>query len=144
MDINQRILESALKAWGGQLQVENSSGGWCLRVVRQVIQDALGIDHAEFYRRYMTHKAIGTDRQVPFARDVQLSMRMQKLGVTEPIAGDIGCSWKPMPWGHIWIYMSPTIILENTDSNRPFVKRGFLGLTSTTDFTLPVEVFRLK
>jgi hypothetical protein len=141
---NDRILASALKAWGGQLEVENSSGGWCLRVVRQIVQDALDIGHEEFYRRYMTHKAPGTARDIPYARDVQYSLRVQGLRVENPEPGDIGCSWRPMPYGHIWVYITPTIILENLDGDRPFAKRGYLGLTHISDFKNPIEVFRLR
>lgn len=143
-DINTKILESSLKAWGGQIAVENSSGGWCLRVVRQIIQDALGIDHAEFYRRYMTHQAVGTDPAIPYARDVQYSLRQQGLAVKVAKAGDIGCSWRPMPYGHIWIYISPSIVLENLDGSRPFAKRGYLGLTHVNDLKIPIEIFRLR
>jgi hypothetical protein len=146
-ETNKKIVESAYKAMFGQLAVENSAGGWCLRVTRQIIQDALKIDHAEFYKRYMQHKASGTDPNVPFARDVQLSLRNLGYGVSESdiLPGDLFFSWKPMPWGHVGIVLNSEYAIENLSGNRPIARNKFLCVSRIEDIkkTMPLEFFRL-
>lgn len=146
-DTNKKIVEAAYRAMFGQFPVENSSGGWCLRVTRQIVQEALGIDHAEFYKRYMPEKAEGTDPNVPYARDVQLSLRNLGYGVKEEdiLPGDIFCSWRPLPYGHIGIVLSKEHVLENIASSRVVASNRFLGVSRIDSIKkrVPLEFFRL-
>jgi hypothetical protein len=147
MTTNDKIINSAYKAMLGSLPVENSAGGWCLRVVRQIVQDALEINHSQFYSRFMTVKAEGTNPGIPSARDVQLSLRTLGYGVPEEeiAPGDLFFSWKPMPDGHVGIMISRDHALENTSSSRPIARNRFLGVSALDrlrkDF--PLEFFRL-
>lgn len=147
MKTNQKIVESAYQAMFGTLRVENSSGGWCLRVVRQVVQHALDINHAEFYRRYMIQKASGTHPDIPSARDVQVSLRALGYSIPESDIqpGDLFFSWKPMPDGHVGIMLNSEYALENTSSRRPVARNGFLGVSRLVDLkeVYPMEYFRL-
>ena len=52
MTSSEKIVRSASKALSGELQLPASSG-YCLRLVRLVIEHALNID---FYGTYLTHK----------------------------------------------------------------------------------------
>lgn len=147
MTSNQKILASAYKAMLGQITVENSASGWCLRVTRQIVQDALDIDHTEFYKRYMHKKAQNTDPVIPYARDVQVSLRDlgYQISKEDIQPGDIFCSWKPMPYGHIGIVLDSEHALENSSGVRFVARRGFLGVSKLEDIekVMPLEFFRL-
>jgi hypothetical protein len=144
---NQKIVESSYKALLGQTIVENGSSGWCLRVTRQIIQDALRISHGEFYSRFLTMKASETDPNVPYARDIQISLRSLGYTVneTDVIPGDLFFSWKPMPYGHVGIVLAPEYVLENSTGSRAVARNGFLCVSRLDDVkrVMPVEFFRI-
>lgn len=144
---NSKIIESSYKALSGQLRVENTSGGWCLRVVRQIVQDALHITHHEFYERFLTIKASNTDPNIPYARDVQVSLRHLGYSVSESdiMPGDLFFSWKPMPYGHVGIVLSSDYVLENSSGSRAVTRNGFLCVSRLEDVkkTMPLEFFRI-
>lgn len=144
MTNNERITLSAIKAVTGDLRVSNDRSGICLKVVREIVQDALDMSYDDFYSRFLIQKADGTDPLEPYARDVQLSLRLLGKGVKEPMAGDLGFSWKPLPWGHVWVYITPNYIVENINTNRKSViRRGFISVTDVRTINMPIEVFRL-
>lgn len=147
MTTNDKIVESAYRALLGQLKVENSSGGWCLRVTRQIVQDALGINHDEFYHRFLTVKASGTDAVVPYARDVQVSLRGLGYQVSDVgvLPGDLFFSWKPMPYGHVGVVLSDGYVLENFAGSRAVARNRFLCVSKLDDVrkSMPLEFFRL-
>lgn len=144
---NDKIVESAYKALTGHLRVENTSGGWCLRVVRQIVQDALGIGSDAFYERFLSLKASSTDPNVPCARDIQVSLRRLRYSVNESdiIPGDLFFSWKPMPYGHVGIVLSSGFVLENSPGFRAVTRNGFLCVSRLEDVkkTMPLEFFRI-
>lgn len=85
MTSNERIVRSAEKALAGELQVPVSSG-LCLRLVRVIVENALGID---FYQQFLTHRverAPGDDMD-PWARDLERSMREGGHAILTPTPG---------------------------------------------------------
>jgi hypothetical protein len=144
---NSKIVESSYRALSGQLMVENTSGGWCLRVVRQIVQDALKINQSEFYERFLTIRASGNNFDTPCARDIQLSLRGLGYSVSEDevIPGDLFFSWKPMPYGHVGIVLSTDYVLDNSSAQNCVSRNGFLCVRRIEDVgkVMPLEFFRI-
>jgi len=144
---NKKIVEASYRALLGQTLVENSSSGWCLRVVRQIVQDALRIGHDDFYARFLKVKASETDPNVPYARDIQVSLRSLGYSVSEEniMPGDLFFSWKPMPYGHTGIVLTTDYVLENSSGSRAVARNGFLCVSKLEDIkkVMPLEFFRI-
>jgi len=144
---NKKIVEASYRALLGQTVVENGSSGWCLRVLRQVVQDALRITHDEFYSRFLILKASDTDPETPYARDLQVSLRALGYQVSEEdyVPGDLFFSWKPFPYGHAGIVLTKDYVLENSSGARSIARNGFLCVSSIEEIKkiMPVEFFRL-
>jgi hypothetical protein len=144
---NKKIVETSYKALLGHVAVENSSSGWCLRVVRQIVQEALGINSNEFYAKFFSIKAHKTDPNFIYSRDIQVSLRSLGYEVPENeiIPGDLFFSWKPMPYGHVGIVLSSDYVLENTSGARAVARNGFLCVSRLDDVKkiMPIEFYRL-
>ena len=82
MTINDRIVRSAEKALAGELQIPVATG-YCLRLVRVIVENALGID---FYGTFLTHRVdrAATDDTDPWARDLERSLRESGHAVILP------------------------------------------------------------
>lgn len=144
MTSSEKIVRSASKALSGELQLPASSG-YCLRLVRLVVEHALNID---FYGTYLTHKverAAGDDHD-PWARDLERSMRLSGLAVLEPqpnqryigmralkehaMPGDLLFRHDVAPTragtnvGHVGILLHNGLVLENI--NPRFRPEGFV------------------
>jgi cell wall-associated NlpC family hydrolase len=146
---NERIIRSATKALAGELQLPVATG-YCLRLVRIIVEHALGIN---FYATYLTHRverAPGDDTD-PWARDLERSLREGGHGIITPPAGansryignrtlrelaqpgDLLFRWDVAPTkagtnvGHVGILLAHDLVLENINPRfRPdgFHRRG--------------------
>lgn len=143
MTSSERIIRSAEKALAGELQLPVSSG-YCLRLVRMVIEHALDID---FYGTYLTHRVerAPSDDTDPWARDVERSMRLGGYAVLAPqpnqryvgmralkevaMPGDLLFRHDVAPTragtnvGHVGILLHNGLVLENI--NPRFRPEGF-------------------
>lgn len=118
---NRAIVRSAWKAARGELHVETRAG-YCLRTVRQIVQDALAIDHGEFYSRYRITVTTAAPKRTladtPWAADVERTMKIK--GYHLPPAylrqGDIVFNHTAAaPVGHVGIMLDDHTVLENVD-----------------------------
>lgn len=147
----------------GQLAVYDEKPGYCLRVLRQVVEYGLRLKPGEFYARYRTHTVddnLDPVRNV-WARDVMRSLREQGMRVAyddnrslilrELQAGDLIFSWKlGEPQGHcavVYTGGANALCFENTGSQRGVRVSGFNHLSRVDDLTLhwphSWEAFRL-
>lgn len=128
--------------------------GYCLRVLRQIIQLAFDIDYDEFQARYRTHISDGNPDPVnnTIARDVQRSLRMQRLNVarSELLPGDLYFNHQlGAPDGHCGIIYSVAgdvvTLIENTGGGRGLVIFGYNhhSLLSMQPYAEAMEFFRL-
>jgi hypothetical protein len=124
MDIpanNRAIVSSAWKAARGELDVETRAG-YCLRTVRQIVQDALGINHQEFYDRYRITVTTASENRglnsTPWAADVERTMKIRNyhLPLVYLRQGDIVFNHDAAaPIGHVGIMLDDNTVLENID-----------------------------
>jgi len=141
----------------GELDVPRVTSGYCLRLVRIVLENALGWPDEELYRRFPNKIETNTPQPRPFwSRDVQRSLRdadwMVPLEERQP--GDILAYWRAALnthgdyVGHIGILLPGGFILENID---PAYRAG-LGAFSSNALSLTpadrwglgeVEAFRV-
>jgi len=140
---NEKILRSIDKAINNELPMPIPAG-FCLKLVRLIVEDALSID---FYRTFLTHRverADGDDND-PWARDLERSMRNAGLGILAPQAnqryvgnriikehalpGDLLFRHDVAPTpagtnvGHVGILMHHGLVFENI--NPKFRPEGF-------------------
>ncbi len=126
MTANQKIAQSALLAAQGRMPSVALDPGWCLRVVRLIVEHALFENRYEMYSRWLvagTTARPGTDaervraaRANPFASDFEASMK--QLGLTVPMferePGDLVFNHKlASPYGHVAVLMTRDLALEN-------------------------------
>lgn len=118
---NRAIVRSAWKAAREDLKVETRPG-YCLRTIRQIVQDAFEINHQQFYDRYRitvtTASPERTMSDVPWAADVERTMKIRNYAL--PLAyikgGDIVFNYNAAaPVGHIAIMLDKNTVLENVD-----------------------------
>lgn len=142
---NRAIVESAWKAARGELVVE-SRAGYCLRMVRQIVQDALDISYREFYDRYRTTLTTGAPERrmddVPWAADVERTMKIRQYHLPPAylLAGDIVFNHTAaVPIGHIAIMLDDNTVLENVD-----VRHRKYSVSLTTGLVLtPRKQFKM-
>lgn len=143
MTTNDRIVRSAEKALAGEIQLPVATG-YCLRLVRVVVEHALQID---FYGTFLTHRverAAGDDND-PWARDLERSLRESGHAVILPDdrqryignrvmrelarPGDLMFRHDVAPTragtnvGHVGILLANGLVLENI--NPRFRQEGF-------------------
>jgi hypothetical protein len=166
MTNNERITRASYALVRGTSPVTAPRvGGFCLQLVRLVIEDAMRWPSHEFYRRHLTHRverAAGDDTD-PWARDVERTMRMQGHAIAVPASGnryvtkeeiatfaepgDILYRWDTARTpagtfvGHVGILLHGDLVLENV--NPAFRKRSLhnshnrtLTLTGIEDFAV--------
>lgn len=163
---NDEILASAVALLEGDVEAPEE-GGYCLQLVRLVIEDGFGWKPHEFYARYWDKKVRrgqGDSDLVPWARDLERSLRAADFGVLFPPEGEryvpsttILKDGKPgdllFRWdtalseggeyiGHVGILMSDGLVLENINPGyRPYsFKNGATALTPVVDFPVTTVV----
>lgn len=149
MTQNERILKSINKVLSRKLKVETRPY-FCLKVVRQIIEDANDWPSHEFYRKHHTHWVEENKKHVePWARDLQRSLRKQGLQVPfhERKAGDLVFMWKAaFPYGHVGVLIEiggeANFIFENSPAERGF-ERGNLRISHFREIRWGMEFYRL-
>lgn len=116
--MNQRIVKAILDALAGKIPVETRPM-YCLKVVRQIVEAAMGWAPGEFYRRYLTHRVEENTTNVPWARDMERSLRRSGFEVANPVAGALVFSHvTARPYGHVGILLTPELVFENSPTPR--------------------------
>ena len=104
------VVSAALAINGG---VANPTPHYCLRLVREVVEHALGWEPNEFYRVFWTHRVEENTTGEPFARDLERSMRHAGLQVATPRSGDLVFNHRiAWPYGHAGIMLSSMLVLD--------------------------------
>ena len=141
--MNLKIVRAAWEVIQGSLPVERRTG-FCLRVVREIVEHAYGWKPGEFYDRYRTTKVEENHTHEPWARDLERSMRNAGLAVPAPQAGDLIFNYKlGWPYGHVAVMLSHTMVLENSSVRRGF-SRGNINLVTLKEWGTPTTVIRLE
>jgi len=124
--VNERILDSAYRAVRGVLTVERRPG-YCLRFVRQIVEDALNLAPGDFYRIYVFPHFALREGETPedikpyWARGAERAMRSAGLAVPVDRAkpGDLVFSYRASrPYGHVGVLLHGKLVLENTYARR--------------------------
>lgn len=144
-----RIAEVAHQVVARKYAPYEEKPGMCLRTTREMIQRALGLTYEDFYGTYRSGPVGDNDTGIPWARDVQQTLR--GLDLTVPLdelqAGDIVCNWRlGNPQGHIGIMLTDRLIVENTGSQRGIRISGYNRLSPLDEWPYQeaIEVFRLE
>jgi hypothetical protein len=169
--VNDRIVLTAWRALRGDVPVATASG-FCLKVVRQVLEAALGMRDGQFYDEHV-HEWVqpsGYDRSFGhWARDAERSLRHAGMAIqpAEVLPGDLlfkydaaevsealwrkyfpGRPYEPgVHVGHVRILLTPDVVFENIrPSYRPsaYLRRGNLSLTPFEDFPAVTTYIRYR
>lgn len=162
MDLSERIVHSVYKAMRGALPVPRQESGYCLRLVRIVLENALGWPDEELYRRFPNQVEGNTPKPRPwFARDIERSFRDEGWGVplSEAQPGDIAAYYDaalneyseyvghiaivmPGDDGNLWIFEN--IAPEYREGRGAFAS-GALSLTLFDAWGIgkAIEIFRV-
>lgn len=144
--MNERIVESIYAAMKGEIDVPRQNGGWCLRAVRKVLENALGWGDEELFDRFP--KKIETLTPEPrafWARDIQRSFREAgwTIPLSEAIPGDVVSYWQAARneygeyVGHIALVSPHGYVFENVN---PEHREGIAGVF--TDGALSLTPFQ--
>jgi len=154
---NELIVEASYRVMRGQLKVPTRAG-FCLQMVRLIVEDAFNMPSHSFYRwkTHMVERAPGDDFD-PWARDMERSFRLDGYGVAVPqensryltrlelqsaAPGDLLFRWDVARTrqgtfiGHVGILMPGGLVLENINpASRPTaMTRDVTALTSLEAF----------
>ena len=167
MSRSEDIVDSGMRVLEGDLKVPTQSG-YCLKLVRLVIEDAMGWPSHKFYE-YRTDivERHPRDDKSPWARDMERSLHNQGMTVLNPEPGeryvspvkiidearpgDLLFKWNSARTrsgtfvGHVGILMHNNLVLENINPAyraRSFM-RGVTGLTPLSEF-LVTRVVRFE
>lgn len=148
------VVESAYKVLRGELAAPQESG-YCLTLVRLIIQDAYNLTYDEFYA-HRTDPVPRPNLSTPWARDMERSFRAQGMAVPIPVTwgpngdsryidtndkrlkpgdllfrSDTATNSAGMDVGHVAVLMPGKLVLENIDPQyRPkSLSRGVTSLT---------------
>src|SRR5690606_8449743 len=123
-----RIATAAWEAARGAVPGLPRESGFCLKLVRLVVEYALDLPSHEMYARWLvagTSRRPGGDeqrlaaaRQNPWAADFEASMKRLELGVpfAERRAGDLLFNFRAMePYGHVAVLLDRGVVLENVE-----------------------------
>lgn len=166
---NADIADTIDEAIRGDMPNLPLDSGWCLTLVRLVIERAFHWPSHHFYR-WRTHpveRPGGADPVVPWARDMERSLRLAGMEVpgtrygppsdparytrpTDLEPGDLLFRWDAAyPVGHVALYAGRGTVLENVDpANRPgamtrgntvLSRLGFWPITTAVRFDPRVE-----
>jgi cell wall-associated NlpC family hydrolase len=141
--MNERIVQAAFGVLEGRVAVEQRPW-FCLKVARQIVEAGMGWRAGEFYRRYWTHKVEENKTEVPWARDLERSLRWGGYSVHIPQAGDLVFSHvTARPYGHVGVMLTDKLVLENTPSERGF-RKGNIAVVPLREWVPVTGVFRLR
>lgn len=148
MNSNESIIAAVLAVLNGKLAIFDAESGYCLRVVREVVEDAFGWESHEFYRRYWTETVEENTTETPWARDLQRSLRLSNYGVPadERQGGDLVFCWRMgRPIGHAGVLLAADFVLENTSTERGLLVSGCNRLSRLDSWPYDeLEFFRLE
>jgi hypothetical protein len=86
---------------------------YCLRLVREIVEHALGWEPYTFYAVFWTHTVEENRTAEPWARDLERSMRAAGLSVPTPIAGDLVFNHNlGKPYGHAGVMLTQNLVLD--------------------------------
>lgn len=108
---NERLLSSA------QLAAQGTIGevlpNQCLRLIRQVVEHAFDLPSHTFYSLYWTHRVEENDTLVPWARDLERSLRAQGYAVYTVQPGDLVFDYRiAWPYGHVGLVLPDYTVLD--------------------------------
>ncbi len=140
----------------GEIPVPRTTSGYCLRLVRQVLENALGWADEELYERFPNKIETKTPHPRAFwARDIQRSLRDAGWGVAliDRQPGDLLFYWRAALngygdyVGHTGVLLPGGFILENINPiyriGTGAFATGALSLTPSSTWGLgEVEAFR--
>jgi hypothetical protein len=166
---NAAVVESAYKVLRAELQVPDQAG-FCLKLVRLVVEDAYGMRSHEWYkwRTHPVERAPGDDDS-PWARDMERSLRLAGMAVALPPEnvqkpedryvstlhlasvcepGDLLFRWDVARTkqgtfvGHVGILMPGGMVLENVSPRSRLYSftRGVTVLTPVANFPTTLAV----
>ena len=131
--------------------------GYCLKVVRQIVEDGLDLAPGEFYHRWIYPNFKLKPGETPedikpyWARGAERALREAGLAVhsvkdAEP--GDLVFSWRSSyPYGHVGVLLDGKLILENTYARRRGWKRdgqGALRITPMREWDQITTLVRIE
>lgn len=158
MEYNHRIVKSAIAAAQGFIPGLETRSGFCLKVVRQIIEHALYGGRYEFYDDYLiagtTFRAGNSIERVqaarldPWASDLEASMKQHQpslsIPATERQAGDLVFDHTVANGvGHVGILISPDWVIENINPvHRPYGIRTPVKNLVISPYQFPYEQAR--
>ena len=143
--MQKQIRNGTWRAIHGQLRVETRPW-FCLKVVREIVENGMGWKPGDFYRRYWTHKVEENKTNEPWARDLERSLRNRgwAIPLAEARVGDLVFRYDvAKPYGHVGVIYDGGLIFENTPTTRGFGK-GNLRLTPLAEWGVPTTIIRLR
>lgn len=159
MSTNERIVKAAVAAANGQVPNLPQKSGYCLQLVRMVVEWGLFEGRREFYKRYLvagTSRRGGTPQERlneakvdPWAADMEASAKALGWGVPALLRkpGDLVFDHNAAaPIGHVGVLISRDMVLENIHRTyRPgsiHLPHGSLSITpySARPWTLVARV----
>lgn len=157
-----QVVDAAYRMSNGQLKAPEHPG-FCLQLVRIIIEAAYGMKPYEFYdwRTHPVERAEG-DSNEPWARDMERSLRIAGMNydfgdqryvrsediIAECDPGDLLFRWDVARTrqgtliGHVGILMPGGMVLENVDPrhrSNSFIK-GYTALTPLNDFRVTTAI----
>lgn len=145
-----RIAEVAYEVVAKKWVPYDEKHGYCMRLVRQIVQRALGLSYDEFKARYWTHEVEDNLTGIPWARTMQLSLREAggcAVAFEDRQAGDLLFTWELALQGHTGVLYDRRQLIENTGSSRGLHISGFNRFSPLEDFPAnpeSIEIFRLE
>jgi len=139
--LNDAILEAAYRAIRGTLAVEDRPG-YCLKTVRQIIEDGLDLAPGDFYRLWVYPNFHLRPDETPedikpyWARGAERALRnagQAVRSIEDAKPGDlVFCYRVSKPYGHVGILLDGKLILENTYAlNRGWKRDGLKAIRIT-------------
>ena len=108
---NLAIVLAATLALNGR--VAEPTPNYCLRLVREVVEHALGWEPYTFYAVFWTHRVEQNRTAEPWARDLERSLRAAGYAVRVGQAGDLVFNHQlAWPYGHAGILITPNLVLD--------------------------------
>lgn len=146
MSANERVEQAAFEVIAGRRQVYDAEPGYCLKLVREIVQAGMGWNYDEFYS-LLTYRVEGNETGPPWARSLQRSLR--NLGNLVPWeereGGDLVFNFRPARQGHVGVLVGRSLVLENTSTQRGILISGYNRLSPIEDwpYQAELEVMRL-
>ena len=126
MSTNERIVKAAIAAANGQVPNLPQQSGYCLQLVRMVVEWGLYDGRREFYKRFLvagTSRRGGTPLERlneakvdPWAADMEASAKQLAWGIPAILRkpGDLVFDHNAAaPIGHVGVLVSRDMVLEN-------------------------------